>query len=75
MFQSTWRARHIWTQQNTILRRRGKHLAAVAKYNDGDVFGAEKDSEQAWVVFLQLADGKSAEAHQKSTMAVKMKPM
>lgn len=50
----------------------GKHLAAVAKYNDGDVFGAEKDSEEAWVA-SQTADGKSTEAHRKSTMAVTMK--
>ena len=50
----------------------GKHLAAVAKYNDGDVFGAEKLSEEAWVA-SQLADGKSTEAHRKSTMAVKVK--
>jgi hypothetical protein len=49
-----------------------KHLAAVAKYNDGDVFGAEKLSEEAWVT-SQLADGKSTEAHRKSTMAVKVK--
>jgi hypothetical protein len=56
------------------LEAAGKHLAAVAKYNDGDVYGAEKDSEQAWVT-SQLADGKSVEAHQKSTMAIKMKPM
>jgi hypothetical protein len=49
-----------------------KHLAAVAKYNDGDVFEAEKLSEEAWVV-SQLADGKSTEAHRKSTMAVQLK--
>jgi hypothetical protein len=49
-----------------------KHLAAVAKYNDGDVFGAEKDSEEAWVA-SQRADGKSTEAHRKSTMAVNMR--
>ena len=49
-----------------------KHLAAVAKYNEGDVFGAEKDSEEAWVT-SQIADGKSTEAHRKSTTAVTMK--
>ena len=49
-----------------------KHLAAVAKYNDGDVFGAERDSEEAWVE-SQFADGMSTEAHRKSTMAVKIK--
>ncbi len=54
------------------LEAAGKHLAAVAKYNDGDVFGAEKLSEEAWVA-SQHADGKSTEAHRKSTMAVKMK--
>jgi hypothetical protein len=50
----------------------GKHLAAVAKYNDGDVFGAEKDSEEAWVA-SQVADGKSTEAHRQATMAVNLK--
>ena len=49
-----------------------KHLAAVARYNDGDVFGAERHSEEAWVA-SQFADGKSTEAHRKSTMAVKIK--
>ena len=54
------------------LEAAGKHLAAVAKYNDGDVYGAEKDSEEAWVA-SQMADGKSTEAHRKSTMAVNLK--
>ena len=54
------------------LHAAGKHLAVVAKYNDGDVFGAEKESEEAWVA-SQFADGKSTEAHRKSTRAVKMK--
>ncbi len=49
-----------------------KHLAAVGKYNDGDVHGAERDSEEAWVA-SQFADGKSVEAHRKSTRALKMK--
>jgi hypothetical protein len=49
-----------------------KHLAAVGRYNEGDVHGAEKLSEEAWVA-SQFADGKSTEAHRKSTMAVKMK--
>jgi hypothetical protein len=49
-----------------------KHLAAVARYNDGDLFGAEKLSEEAWVA-SQLADGKSTEAHRQSTMALKVK--
>ena len=47
-----------------------KHLAAVAKYNDGDIFGAKKDSEDAWAA-SQFADGRSIEAHRQSTMAVK----
>ena len=49
-----------------------KHLAAVSRYNEGDVFGAERNSEEAWVG-SQVADGKSAEAHRQSTMAVKIK--
>ena len=49
-----------------------KHLAAVAKYNNGDVFGAEKHSEEAWVA-SQFADGKSTEAHRQATMALRMK--
>jgi len=49
-----------------------KHLAAVEKYNDGDVRGAERHSEEAWVA-SQFADGKSVKAHRKATMAVKMK--
>jgi hypothetical protein len=49
-----------------------KHLAAVAKYNDGDVYGAEKHSEEAWVA-SQFADGKSTEAHRQATMALTMK--
>ena len=48
-----------------------KHLAAVGRYNEGDVYGAERHSEEAWVA-SQLADGKSTEAHRKATMAVKM---
>jgi predicted negative regulator of RcsB-dependent stress response len=54
------------------LEAAGKHLAAVAKYNDGDVYGAEKDSEEAWAA-SQLADGKSVEAHRQATMVLKMK--
>ena len=49
-----------------------KHLTAVARYNDGDVCGAETESEAAWVA-SQFADGRSTEAHRQSTMAVKMK--
>ena len=49
-----------------------KHLAAVGKYNEGDVNGAERHSEEAWVA-SQFADGKSVEAHRQSTMAVNMK--
>jgi hypothetical protein len=49
-----------------------KHLAAVGKYNEGDVIGAEKHSEEAWVA-SQFADGKSVEAHKKSTEAARMK--
>jgi hypothetical protein len=49
-----------------------KHLAAVEKYNEGDLRGAEKHSEEAWVT-SQFADGKSVEAHRQATMAVKMK--
>jgi hypothetical protein len=49
-----------------------KHLAAVERYNEGDVSGAERHSEEAWVA-SQSADGKSVEAHRKATMAVKMK--
>ncbi|MCU1249323.1 MAG: hypothetical protein JWQ49_2352 [Edaphobacter sp.] len=54
------------------LEAASKHLAAVGKYNDGDVFGAERHSEEAWVA-SQFADQKSTEAHRKSTMAVKIK--
>jgi len=54
------------------LEAASKHLAAVAKYNEGDVFGAEKDSEEAWVA-SQVADGKSTEAHKKSAMAANLK--
>jgi hypothetical protein len=54
------------------LEAASKHLAAVAKYNDGDIFGAEKDSEEAWVS-SQFADGRSTEAHRQSTHALKMK--
>jgi hypothetical protein len=49
-----------------------KHLAAVAKYNEGDVHGAERHSEDAWVA-SQFADGKSTEAHRQARMAVTMK--
>jgi hypothetical protein len=49
-----------------------KHLAAVGKYNDGNIRGAERDSEEAWVA-SQFADGKSVEAHRQATMALKMK--
>ena len=49
-----------------------KHLAAVGKYNDGDVHGAERHSEEAWVA-SQFADGKSTEAHRQATMALTMK--
>ena len=49
-----------------------KHLAAVAKYNEGDVYGAERHSEEAWVA-SQSADGKSTEAHRQATMALTMK--
>jgi hypothetical protein len=49
-----------------------KHLAAVGKYNDGDLRGAARDSEEAWVA-SQFADGKSVEAHRLATMALKMK--
>jgi hypothetical protein len=49
-----------------------KHLAAVAKYNEGDVHGAERHSEEAWVA-SQFADGKSTEAHRQATMALTMK--
>jgi len=49
-----------------------KHLAAVGRYNEGDVFGAEKHSEEAWTA-SQSADGKSTEAHRQAMMAVKMK--
>ena len=49
-----------------------KHLAAVGCYNDGDVHEAEKYSEEA-LVSSQFAENQSAEAHRKSTMAVKMK--
>jgi hypothetical protein len=48
-----------------------KHLAAVGKYNEGDVIGAERHSEEAWVA-SQFADGKSTEAHTKSTKALKL---
>jgi hypothetical protein len=54
------------------LEAASKHLAAVGKYNDGDVFGAERHSEEAWVA-SQFADRKSTEAHRESTMAVKIK--
>ena len=54
------------------LEAASKHLAAVARYNDGDVYGAEKHSEEAWVA-SQFADGKSTEAHRQATMALKMK--
>jgi hypothetical protein len=54
------------------LEAASKHLAAVSRYNEGDVCGAERDSEEAWVA-SQFADGKSTEAHRQSTMAVKMK--
>ncbi len=49
-----------------------KHLAAVGRYNEGDVHGAEKHSEDAWVA-SQFADGKSIEAHRQAMMAAKMK--
>jgi hypothetical protein len=49
-----------------------KHLAAVGKYNDGDIHGAERHSEEAWVA-SQFADGKSVEAHRQATMTLKMK--
>jgi hypothetical protein len=49
-----------------------KHLAAVGKYNQGDIHGAERHSEEAWVA-SQVADGKSVEAHRMATMALKMK--
>jgi hypothetical protein len=49
-----------------------KHLAAVGKYNEGDVIGAERHSEEAWLA-SQFADGKSTVAHKKSTEALKMK--
>ena len=49
-----------------------KHLAAVGRYNEGDVFGAEKYSEEAQLL-SQSADGKSTEAHRQAAMAAKMK--
>jgi hypothetical protein len=49
-----------------------KHLAAVERYNEGDMNGAERHSEEAWVA-SQVADGASVEAHRKATKAVKMK--
>jgi hypothetical protein len=49
-----------------------KHLAAVERYNEGDVYGAEKHSQEAWVA-SQLADNKTIEAHRQATIAVKMK--
>jgi hypothetical protein len=49
-----------------------KHLAAVEKYNEGDIRGAERHSEDAWMA-SQFADGKSIEAHRQATNAVKMK--
>jgi hypothetical protein len=49
-----------------------KHLAAVERYNEGDVLGAERHSQDAWVA-SQFADGKSVEAHRKSTVALRMK--
>ena len=54
------------------LEAASKHLAAVARYNDGDVFGAERNSEEA-LAASQVAEGKSTEAHRQSTMAVKIK--
>ena len=49
-----------------------KHLAAVEKYNEGDLRGAERHSEEAWVT-SQFADGKSTEAHKQATMAAREK--
>jgi hypothetical protein len=49
-----------------------KHLEAVGRYNEGDVGGAEKHSDEARAV-SQFADGKSIEAHRQSMMAAKMK--
>jgi hypothetical protein len=49
-----------------------KHLAAVSKYNEGDVYGADRHSEEAWVA-SQFADGKSTEAHRQAKIALKMR--
>lgn len=49
-----------------------KHLAAVGKYNDGDVEGAETESDEARMASL-VADCKSTEAHRQSTAATQMK--
>jgi hypothetical protein len=54
------------------LEAASKHLAAVERYNEGDVRGAERQSEEAWVA-SQFADGKSVEAHRQAKVAVKMK--
>jgi hypothetical protein len=54
------------------LEAASKHLAAVERYNEGDLRGAERHSEEAWVA-SQFADGRSVEAHKQATIAVKMK--
>jgi hypothetical protein len=54
------------------LEAASKHLEAVSKYNEGDVYGAERRSEEAWMA-SQIADEKSVEAHRQATQALKMK--
>jgi hypothetical protein len=54
------------------LEAASKHLAAVERYNEGDLRGAERHSEEAWVA-SQFADGKSVDAHRQAIEALKMK--
>jgi hypothetical protein len=56
------------------LETASRHLAAVNKYGEGDIEGAEAESDEARMASL-VADCKSVDAHRQSVATTQMKLM